>query len=614
MDSKMKSFQYNAVKLLPGQLYKKTELNRKYILSLDSANLLQNYYLEAGLWSSSQQPENIHWGWESPTSQLRGHFLGHWLSSASRIYAATGDTEVKGKADRIVSELARCQKENGGEWAGSIPEKYLDWIAKGKPVWAPHYTIHKTFMGLLEMCRLAGNKQALDVATTWAGWFHRWSGKFSREQFDDILDFETGGMLEIWADLYEITGSKEHYELLQRYYRRRLFDPLLEGRDVLTNMHANTTIPEVIGAARAWEVTGEQRWRDIVEAYWRMAVTERGTYCTGGQTCGEIWTPPYEMSARLGDKNQEHCTVYNMMRLAEFLFKWTGEAAYADYWERSLYNGILAQGYWEGFFPNGVKSEYPTEGLISYFLPLRPGSHKGWGTHTHDFWCCHGSLVQANASHNEGIYFEDSCGVTIGQYIPSELIWSKDENKVSIRQEIDRQAGSCSRVNQLNLDMMHRPGTLAVKINVTCDSPVEFELKLRLPWWLKDSPKIYINSELQEIQSAPSSFLTLKKTWKNDTIRVELPKGLSVCPLPDNPDVVAFMEGPVVLAGLCDEDRTLYGDKEHPETLLTPDNEREWENWVTSYRTYGQDRNIRFVPLYDIGYEKYSVYFSIKKP
>lgn len=614
MNNRMKSFPYNAVKLLPGQLHKKTELNRKYILSLDSANLLQNYYLEAGLWSSSQHPENIHWGWESPTSQLRGHFLGHWLSSAARIYAATGDTEVKGKADRIVSELARCQMENGGEWAGSIPEKYLDWIARGKPVWAPQYTIHKTFMGLLEMYRLAGNKQALDIAVTWAGWFHRWSGKFSREQFDDILDFETGGMLEIWADLYEITGSSEHYELMQRYYRRRLFDPLLDGRDVLTNMHANTTIPEVIGAARAFEVTGEQRWRDIVEAYWRMAVTQRGTYCTGGQTCGEIWTPPYEMSARLGDKNQEHCTVYNMMRLAEFLFKWTGEAAYADYWERSLYNGILAQGYWEGFFPNGVKSEYPTEGLISYFLPLRSGSRKGWGTHTHDFWCCHGSLVQANASHNEGIYFEDQNGIAIGQYIPSELTWSKDGSRISIRQEIDRQAGSCSRVNRLNLDMMHRPGALAVNVTVACDSPAEFELKFRLPWWLKGNAEIYINGEIQNIQSVPSSFIALKKAWKNDTVRIVLPKGLSVCPLPDNPDVVAFMEGPVVLAGLCEEERTLYGDKEHPETLLIPDNEREWENWITGYRTCGQDRNIRFVPLYDIGYEKYSVYFPIKKP
>jgi len=350
MSTILKDFPYSSVELLPGQLQKKVEENRKYLLSLKSDNLLQNHYFEAGLWSYSNRPEDIHWGWESPTSQLRGHFLGHWLSAAARMVAATGDTEVTGKADRIVSELSRCQKENGGEWVGSIPEKYLDWVSAKKTVWAPQYTLHKTFMGLLEMYRLAGNKQALDIAVSWAGWFYRWSGQFTQEQFDDILDYETGGMLEIWADLYEITGCSEHYELLRRYYRRRLFDPLVEGVDVLTNMHANTTIPEVLGAARAYEVTGEQRWRDIVEAYWRSAVTERGTYCTGGQNSGEIWTPPHKMSSRLGDKNQEHCTVYNMMRLAEFLFKWTGDPCYADYWERNLYNGIMAQGYWEGFF------------------------------------------------------------------------------------------------------------------------------------------------------------------------------------------------------------------------------------------------------------------------
>ncbi len=614
MNGMLNNLPYSAVELLPGQLHKKTNRNRKYLMSLDTENLLLNFYIEAGLWSNSQLPENIHGGWESPTCQLRGHFLGHWLSAAARIYAATGDTEVKGKADRIVSELARCQKENGGEWVGSIPEKYLDWISKGKQVWAPQYTLHKTFMGLMDMYKLTGSQQALDVACLWSDWFHRWSGQFTREQFDDILDFETGGMLEIWADLYEITGRKEHYELMQRYYRQRLFDPLLSGVDVLTNMHANTTIPEVLGAARAWEVTGEQRWRDIVDAYWRMAVTDRGTYCTGGQTSGEIWTPPYKMSSRLGDKNQEHCAVYNMMRLAEFLFKWTGDACYADFWERNLYNGIVAQGYWEGFFPNGIKSPHPSSGLISYFLPLRSGSEKGWGSHTHDFWCCHGSLVQANATHTTGIYFEDASAITVCQYIPSELHWNKDNSSISIRQEINHQCGSCSSVNQQNIDIMHRPLELVVDFEIRCENPVEFELKFRLPWWLKDAAKIYVNEELQDSIIAPSSFYTLKRVWGRDKVRIELPKSLTVCPLPDRPDVVAFMEGPVVLAGLCDENRVLYGDREHPESILIPDNEREWGNWITSYRTYGQDRNIRFVPLYDIGYDKYSVYFEIKQP
>jgi len=202
------------VKLLPSMFQHRFDLNRRYLMSLRSDNLLQNHYMEAGLWAPRTKPEDCHGGWESPTCQLRGHFLGHWLSAAARIYASTGDVEIKGKADRIVSELGCCQEENGGEWAGSIPEKYLDWIARGKKVWAPQYTLHKTLMGLYDMVAYAGNEQALDIMVKWAKWFHRWTGQFSREEMDDILDVETGGMLEAWADLYGITGKQEHLDLI----------------------------------------------------------------------------------------------------------------------------------------------------------------------------------------------------------------------------------------------------------------------------------------------------------------------------------------------------------------------------------------------------------------
>ena len=383
MSLTLKHLPAGTVKLLPGLFQQRLELNRSYMLSLTTANLLQNHYMEAGLWVPRQRSKDIHLGWEAPTCQLRGHFLGHWLSAAAYLSANTGDAEVKGKADNIIAELARCQVENGGEWAGSIPEKYLDWVARGKSVWAPHYTLHKTLMGLWDMYAVGGNGQALEVLARWAKWFSRWTKQFSLEQFDQILENETGGMLEVWANLYGVTGEKEHAGLIQYYDRRRLFNPLLQGVDVLTNMHMNTTIPEVQGAARAWEVTGEARWREIVEAYWRMGVTERGAYATGAQTNGEVWGPPHELAARMGFRTQEHCTVYNMMRLADYLMRWTGEAGYGDYWERNLWNGVLAQ-------------QHPDTGMISYFLPMYPGAEKVWGTPTEDFWCCHGSLVQAH--------------------------------------------------------------------------------------------------------------------------------------------------------------------------------------------------------------------------
>lgn len=590
MKHSFQSMTPGSVTLLPSLFQERFRINRKYMMSLQNDNLLQNHYFEAGLWSVSQKPKDCHWGWESPTCQLRGHFLGHWLSGAARIYAWAKDEEIKAKADYIVSELARCQVENGGEWAGPIPEKYFDWIARGKRVWAPHYTVHKTLMGLYDMYELAGNEQALDILINWAKWFHRWTGQFSRQELDDILDVETGGMLEVWANLYGVTNKQEHLDLIERYDRPRLFDRLLAGEDVLTNMHANTTIPEIHGAARAWEVTGESRWREIVEAYWQLAVTDRGFYCTGSQTCGEIWTPPGEFSARLGDKNQEHCVPYNMMRLAEYLFHWTGDIQYADYWERNLYNGILAQ-------------QHPDTGMVAYFLPLEPGAVKRWGSPTEDFWCCHGTLVQAHSIYYDNIYFGTDNGLMVNQYIPSRLNWTFGDTKVEITQTFDTRERRT-----------RRPQSITFNLAIKAEHPVDFALDIRLPWWLKGTPVVTVNGTPEEIANQPSSYYRIKRTWNQDEIRVELPKRLTTEPLADMPDTVAFMDGPVVLAGLCDEERALYGDPDYPETILTPDNEREWIWWRPGYRTINQEQGLRFLPLYEIRDQRYTVYFPIKRP
>ncbi len=602
----------NQVRLLPGLIRDRFNLNREYVISLKTENLLQNHYMEAGLWSPRTEPgAHIHWGWESPTCQLRGHFLGHWLSAAASIYASTGDQEVKGKADFIVSELARCQVENGGEWAGSIPEKYLDWAARGKPVWAPHYTLHKTLMGLWEMYHTAGNAQALDILVRWSHWFYRWSGQFTREQMDDILDVETGGMLEMWANLYGETGDKEHRELIERYNRSRLFSPLLAGEDVLTNMHMNTTIPEVQGAARAYEVTGVGRWREVVEAYWRLGVTERGYYATGGQTNGEVWSPPGELSTRLGFRTQEHCTVYNMMRLADYLYRWTGDPLYADYWERGLWNGILAQ-------------QHPETGMIAYFLPLHAGAQKVWGSPTADFWCCHGSLVQAQSTYGRYIAYAEKDSLTLAQLLPAQVSWEVGGGAVTVTIAEDPQRG-----------LAHRPESSAYAISVQSAAPGPFTLRLRLPWWLSGAPEITVNDQPQPVEHRPASYVELRRVWGKDTVHVTLPKSLVSIPLPDDPHTVAFMDGPVVLAGLnpgglptaARERREgeytarpnyavdgirLRGDAANPRAFLVPDNEREWANWRGDYRTLGQARDLRLVPLYEVRDEVYTVYFGIE--
>jgi len=619
-----KKISYGQVTIYDAELLRRRNENREYLLRLKTENLLINYALEAGVSTGYGDFDHtkLHNGWESPVCQLRGHFLGHWLSAAAMNYAATGDIVIKARADEIVNKLAFYQKENGGQWVCSIPEKYLDWIAKGKRIWAPHYTIHKTLMGLVDMYLLAENEKALDVAMNLARWFYDWTGKFTREELDDILDVETGGMLEIWVELYSITKEDFTRELMDRYYRARLFDPLIAGKDVLTNMHANTTIPEVLGAARAYEVTGEQKWMDVATAYWDQGVIKRGMYATGGQTCGEIWSPPEALSARLGDKTQEHCTVYNMMRLAEFLFRHTGDAKYADYWERNLYNGVMAQTYWrEGMITNGLKSDYPPTGLLTYFLPLRAGGRKGWASETNDFFCCHGTLVQANAAFTDGIFYQDDSGVAVCQFFVSTANFDIDGVDTEIRVLIDPLTGGYNRssiqdlmqkVNEVSTNVPHDPGLLAVDMDVICAKETQFALRLRLPWWAK-SFKLIVDGEEIKDPAIMKGFIEIKQSWKNNMIRIEFKKELTCYPLPDDPDTVAFMDGPVVLAGLCDEERTLYGDKNDVPSILINDNEREWGMWQNTFRLTGQKRGMRFIPLYKVGYEPYTVYFPMRK-
>jgi len=612
------------VVLRDGELLAKERDNLNYLTELEPDALLQNFYQEAGLNQNFGSKHMAHTGWEDPSCQLRGHFLGHFLSSCAMRYYETGDEVIKAKADHIVHELKRCQIENGGEWAASIPEKYFYWIARGKQVWAPHYNVHKTFMGLCDMYRYAGNKEALEIARSFAKWFYDFTDGKSREEMDNILDFETGGMLEIWADLYEFTGDDMYLELIDRYDRHRLFDKLLAGVDVLTNMHANTTIPEAIGAARVYEVTGKERYRDIALAYWDMAVTKRGGFVTGGQTCGEIWTPLNSMAERLGDKNQEHCTVYNMMRLADILFKWSGDVKYLDYIEQNLYNGIMAQGYFRGGHANGQTAEYPEEGLITYFLPMSAGLRKGWGKKFSDFFCCHGTLVQANAAHNKFLYYKEGNTIYKGVYAAGTASFEVDGVKVTIDERRDTLSGSfhssstssaLQAVGDNTHIYPHQPDRIRECFKITADGPVSFSLALRLPKWLRSEASLFVNSESMDIESCKKNgFAVVERTFNpGDEVIIELPMSVYVTKLEGSEDMYAFSYGPIVLAGLSDCERILHLKGHKPEELLTHDNEREWGSWKDTFKTRFQDSGIKFIPLKNIGYERYQIYFPVEE-
>ena len=209
-------------------------------------------------------------------------------------------------------------------------------------------------------------------------------------------------------------------------------------------------------------------------------------------------------------------------------------------------------------------------------------------------------------------YYQDEAGIVVCQFIPTILKTSHNGSTLTIQQQLGASSSGSSANNASIAGDNHRPDRWIITLNVNCETPSEFTLKLRLPWWVSGQPTVTINGKDLAVQQGPSAFLSITQVWAHDTVVLELPKRLIVSVLPDAPGVCAFMDGPVVLAGLCNEERMLIGDKEDPSTILTADNEREWGTWLSGYRVRNQTQGLRFKPLHEIVDERYTVYFPIR--
>lgn len=599
-----KPAEIGSVKILPGVFRERMDVNRSYLMELDSSCLLQNFCLEAGIILPGLQvvdnPEtsNLHWGWEAPTCQLRGHFLGHWLSAAAKLIAAENDAELKVKLDKIISELARCQELNGGEWVGSIPEKYFTRLIKNLYIWSPQYVMHKTIMGLTDAYVYAGNTQALDILAHLSDWYIRWTEKAAELNPHAVYSGEEAGMLEVWAQLYQLTKDEKYLTLAKRYADAGLFRKLREGKDSLTNCHANASIPFTHGAAKMYEVTGDKDWLEVIKLFWKCAVTERGMFSTGGQNAGEFWIPPHLQGHFLGSNDQEFCTVYNMVRTASYLFKYTGEAQYADYIERCLYNGFLAQ-------------QNSQTGMPTYFLPLAAGSRKKWGTKRRDFWCCHGTMVQAHTLYPELIYYTGENRVVISQYIPSGFRTEMGGADVTIEQTTGmKYYNDQAFFDEKDDGQMSR---WLLKFSVKCDKPAGFTLSFRVPAWTNGAPEVEVNGE-KITAPVKDGYIDITAEWSDSTVQIFFPSKLRAETLPDMPELMSVVDGPIVLAGLTGSDCGIAGADKLEEQFM-PQLEHTYGTFPwrqNSWRTRNQPQSVMFRPLYEITDEEYTVYFTKK--
>jgi DUF1680 family protein len=609
-------FNMKQVRLLEGPFKETMERDRKYLHVLESDRLMHMFRVNAGLPSSAEPLA----GWERPDCELRGHSLGHYLSACALMYASTGDEELKSNADAIVAELAKCQKALGPSgYLSAYPEEFIDRVEAIKEVWAPYYTLHKIFAGLLDMYVHCGNRQALGVAEGMASWVKMRTDRLNEEHMQGMLDHtEQGGINEAFSNLYALTGNPEHLKLARRFDQKSYTEPLSKYQDQLKGLHANSLIPNIIGTAREYELTGDRVLQHIATYFWEQ-ITRTRCFATGGTSNNEKWeSNPYHLSNQISRSSHESCCTYNMLKLTRYLFSWDPKPCYADYYERALFNGILP-------------TQNPEDGMMMYYVPMASGLYKtfmkprssilDWTDtekedlakygkyHGTSFWCCTGTGMENHAKYGDSIYFHDEQGVFVNLFIASELNWS--EKGVHIRQETN---------------FPEEEGTTLI---IVVDQPTEFTVHIRIPYWVEKEGQVKINSKLSEIFSSPGSYLTLKRTWRDgDRIEVNLPMDLHLHRMPDDPQLAAIMYGPLVLAGQLGKEnitkekiygyRSPTGDPVPVPYFVADDNDL--DSWIKPvadgplmFRTVnaGRPKDVTLVPFYKLFGQRYAIYWKI---
>ena len=592
-------FALQDVRLLDGPFRDAMVRDQQYLLSLDPDRLLHMFRVTAGL-PSTAKPLG---GWEAPDVELRGHSLGHFLSACALMYASTGDERFKARAEAIVTELATIQEAmrlHGFHpgYLSAFPEEFFDRVDARQRVWAPYYTIHKIMAGLLDVHLLCGSRQALDIVQRMADWVKFRVDRLTEGQHQRALGTEFGGMNEVLANLYAVTGDPEYLRVAHKFDHKALFDPLARGEDSLDGLHANTQIPKAIGAAREYELTGDERSERIAEFFWQRVALHR-SYVIGGNSDNEAFFPVEDFSKHLGPSSTETCNTYNMLKLTRHIFALTLSAEAMDFYERGLYNHILA-------------SQDPGTGMMTYYVPLQPGAFKTFSTPDESFWCCVGTGMENHAKYGETVYYHDDQSLYVNLFIASELNWG--ERGLAVRQET------------------RFPEEDVTRLTLRCAKPVRVALKIRYPSWAQSGMELTINGRQEPVHAKAGSYVSVEREWREgDVVEVRMPMSLRMETMPDDPSVVALLYGPIVLAGDLGREGMnavkQYGPSapqlgrlkpiEVPAFVCDPkgvlEHVRPAAGVPLGFETegIGRPRDVSLVPFYRVFEDRYTVYWKV---
>jgi len=588
---KVLPFHLSEVTLLNGPFFHATELDGKTLLNYDPDHLLSRFYTEAGL-----KPKAAHYmGWENES--LAGHSLGHYLSACSMMYRTTGDSAFLNRVRYIVSELKKVQEANGDGYIGAFTngQKILEQeVAKGdirshgfdlNGLWSPFYTLHKIMAGLRDAWHLCGDTTALGVEKRFADWVGTVVMPLTDKQVQDMLRCEYGGISETLADLYADTKDSGYLKISEIFYDRVVLDSMKARKDVLPGRHCNTNIPKLIALSRLYELTGDTSDRGAAEFFWHTVVNHH-SYVTGGNGDNEYFGPEDQLRNRLDEGTTESCNVYNMLKLSEHLFEWSAAAKVADFYERALFNHILA-------------SQNPETGNVTYNLSLDMGGFKDFQD-PYWFTCCIGTGMENHSKYGRNIFYHNDNDLFIFQFIASQLDWK--EKGIILTQKTSY------------------PEEQGTRLEFKCEKPVRLTLKIRYPYWAKNGIEITVNGKKKQVSQHPGSFVSIEREWKTgDIIDVKIPFSLRLEAMPDDSNRVAVMYGPLVLAGdLGPLNDSTSHDAMYVPVMMTEN--RDPSTWMKPVEgkpntfitiNTGRSRDVEMKPFYSIYDRRYSVYWDL---
>lgn len=522
------AFPLTSVRLKPSPFLDAVNANLRYLHKLEPDRMLHNFRKHAGLRPKGE----VYGGWEGDT--IAGHTLGHYLTACSLMHAQTGDAEVKKRVDYIVGELADCQTSAGDGYVAGFTRKRGKEIEDGRAIfdelkagdirsagfdlngcWVPFYNWHKLVAGLLDAQEHCGNQQAIKVAVGLATFIDGVFAKLNDEQVQKVLNCEHGGINESMAELYVRTNDKRWLALAERILHQRTLGPMFEQKDALHNLHANTQIPKVIGLARLYELTKKEEYATAAKFFWNT-VTTKYSYVIGGNADRESFQGPNTISKHITEQTCESCNTYNMLKLTRHLFAWSPQSSFFDYYERAHFNHMLAH-------------QNPKTGMFAYMVPLMSGTARDFSSEFNDFWCCVGSGIETHSKHGESIYWHGGDQLFVNLYIPSTLEWKDRHAAFELATEY--------------------PLADEIRFNVSkVGKASEFAIAFRIPGWAAKS-SITVNGKLVQNEPHRNGYAVIRRKWKKgDTVTLKFPMKPRLEATKDDPNVVALLNGPLVLA------------------------------------------------------------------